>query len=371
LISSVKDATRDVPDWSLVQKVLLVRLRSIGDTVLMTPCLQALKALANHIDITVISEPLSAPILEDHPLVNQLLVVPSGFRSRARLIQNLRRRGFDVAFNLHGGTTASLIAGLSGAKYTVGYAGYRHSWLLNHRAPAPDILLGRTTIHSVEQQLALLNWAGVELAVARPGLSLRVAASARQLICERLRAAGLPAAEGEEPQAANRFAVIAPAAAFESKRWSANRFAQVINHLSHKWQLPSIVIAGREQEGIAHKVASLATAKPRVITGLSLKELLALISLSSLFVGNDSGPMHIAAAFNRPVVGIFGSSNPRVWHPWTEAPHRVVEAAVSRQPGAEAESRIRQIAVEAVNAAVDEVLQEAAVSDFKAPVFSE
>jgi lipopolysaccharide heptosyltransferase II len=369
LISSVNDATRDLPDWSLVQKVLLVRLRSIGDTVLMTPCLQALKSFRNDIDITVISEPLSAPILEDHPLVNQLLIVDSGVVSRARFIQNLRRRGFDVAFNLHGGTTASLIAGLSGAKQTVGYAGYRYSWLLNRRAPAPDVLLGRATIHSVEQQLALLNWAGVALPAARPGLSLQVAAPARQLIGERLRAIGLPIADGQEPQAGRRFAVIAPAAAFESKRWSANRFAQVINHLNDKWQLSSVVIAGREQEHVAHKVASLATAKPHVVTGLSLKELMALISLSSLFVGNDSGPMHIAAALNRPVVGIFGSSNPDVWRPWTTAPYRVVE--VQSPARADAETRIRQIAVEAVKAAVDQVLQEAVVAGFKAAIFSE
>jgi lipopolysaccharide heptosyltransferase II len=379
LISSVNDATRDLPDWSLVQKVLLVRLRSIGDTVLMTPCLEAIKSLRSNIEITVICESLSAPILEDHPLVNQLIVTSSSLRSRARLIRRLRRQGFDIAFNLHGGTTASMIAGLSGAKYTVGYEGYRYSRLLNQRAPAPDVLLNRTTIHSVEQQLALFNWTGLALPETRPRLSLQVAGQARQLICERLQAIGIHTADSEKQSEANRFAVIAPAAAFEAKRWSSNRFAQVVNHLKQKWHLPSIVIAGREQEEIAHKVASLSTAKPCVVTGLSLKELMALISLSSLFVGNDSGPMHIAAAFNRPVVGIFGSSNPSVWHPWTEAPHRVVEAVGNREKEIQpkqageidAETRIRKIPVEAVNNAVDQVLQEAVVADFKAVAFSE
>jgi lipopolysaccharide heptosyltransferase II len=375
LISSVNDATRDLPDWSLVQKVLLVRLRSIGDTVLLTPCLEAIKSLRSDIEITVISEPLSAPILEDHPFVNQLIITSSNLRSRAKLIKNLRRQRFDVAFNLHGGTTASIIAGLSGAKHTVGYEGYRYSWLLNRRAPAPDVLLNRATIHSVEQQLALLNWTGLALPQTRPRLSLQVAEQARQLIHERLQAIGIHPAESEKQPEANRFAIIAPAAAFEAKRWSSNRFAQVVNHLSEKWHLPGIVIAGREQEEIAHKVASLSTAKPRVVTGLSLKELMALISLSSLFVGNDSGPMHIAAAFNRPVVGIFGSSNPDVWHPWTESPYRVVEAEKETQAKqtieADAETRIRKIPVKTVIAAVDEVLQDAIAADFKAVALSE
>lgn len=379
MISSLHAATGEGPDWSLVQKVLLVRLRSIGDTVLMTPCLEAIKAFRNDIDITVISEPLSAPILEAHPLVDQLLVVAADLRSRARFIQTLRRRRFDIAFNLHGGSTASLIAALSGAKDRVGYAGYRHSRLLNRRAPAPDVLLGRTTIHSVEQQLALLAWTGLALPQGRPRLRLQVGEAARQQVGERLQAMDLHSAASESPQAARRFAVIAPAAAMESKRWSANRFAQVVNHLYERWQLPSLLIAGREQEAIAHKVASLATAKPRVVTGLSLKELMALISLSSLFVGNDSGPMHIAAAFNRPVVGIFGSSNPDVWRPWTQAPHRVVDALGSRRPQArqddqpevDVETRIRKIAVEAVNGAVDEVLQEAAVAGYRAAALSE
>src|SRR5207253_10343335 len=112
------------------------------------------------------------------------------------------------------------ITGLSGAKHTVGYEGYRYSWLLNQRAPAPDVLLSRTTIHSVEQQLALLNWTGLTLSETRPGLRLQVAESARKLICERLHAIGMYSAESEKQPTTERFAIIAPAAAFEAKRWS-------------------------------------------------------------------------------------------------------------------------------------------------------
>jgi heptosyltransferase-3 len=376
LISTIQDEPDEAPklDWSRVQNVLLVRLRSIGDTVLMTPCLEAIKALRSDIAITVVSEPLSAPILEDHPLVDRLIVSSATVKARAKLIKTLRRSGFDVAFDLHGGTTASLIAALSSAKQSVGYAGYRYSRLLKKRAPAPDIVLQRSAVHSVEQQLALLHWTGVPWPEAQPRLSLKVCQPAEQLMRERLQSCGLNLSVKDKQEATSQFAIIAPAAAFETKRWSSRGFAQVVDYVSEKWNLPSVIIAGLGQEEIARKVASLSTARPHVITGLNLKELMALIRLCGLFVGNDSGPMHIAAAFNCPVVGLFGSSNPDVWHPWTTAPSRVVAAAGSeeirsraRQPVELAtQRRIKELPVKEVIAAVDEVLKAAAVADFKA-----
>jgi lipopolysaccharide heptosyltransferase II len=373
LISTIHDEAEASArlDWARVQKVLLVRLRSIGDTVLMTPCLEAIKALRNDIAITVVLEPLSAPILEDHPLVDQLLVTSATFTKRVKLVKSLRRSRFDVAFNLHGGTTASIIAKLSGARDTVGFAGYRYSKLLNRRAPAPDRLLNRSTIHSVEQQLALLQWTGVPFPEARPRLRLTANEAAERAARERLQACGLKPATGSGEESQSRFAIIAPAAAFAAKQWPENRFAEVVNYLSEIWHLPSVIIAGREQVEVATKVAALAKGNAHVLTGLNLKELMALISLSSLFVGNDSGPMHIAAAFCRPVVGIFGPSNPDVWCPWTEAPNRVVAAerqATPRQATAapDGAARIRRIPADAVIAAVNAVLKEAAVADFKA-----
>src|ERR1044072_2230764 len=164
--------TKQLLEWSEVDNVLLVRLRSIGDTVLMTPCLEALKTFRPEIKIAVVSEPLAAPLLEDHPLVDKLFIIEANFRSRIGLIKKLRHEKFAIAFNMHGGSTASFITRLSDANSTVGYAGHRYSSLLTARATAPDVILGRHEIHSVEQTLALLHWTGVPLP-AFPQLSLR------------------------------------------------------------------------------------------------------------------------------------------------------------------------------------------------------
>ena len=209
--------------------------------------------------------------------------------------------------------------------------------MLSGRAPAPDVILGRQTLHSVEQQLALLNWSGLPYP-EHPHLSLPVSREAEARVKSRLAALGV-----------QNFAVIAPAAALESKRWPAERFAAVADHLSRSFNLSSVVIAGPGQEHIAQQVSEAARSRAAIVTGLSLKEMIALASLSRMYVGNDSGPMHIAAAIGRPLVVVFGSSNSTVWHPWTDAPYRIVEAG----------KEIERVTVEDMIAAVDEVVESA------------
>ncbi|MEW6129500.1 MAG: glycosyltransferase family 9 protein [Acidobacteriota bacterium] len=344
------------PDWSRIEKVLLVRLRSIGDTVLMTPCLAALKAFRPEINIAVVSEPLAAPLLDRHPLVDQLFVTESKFSSRAQLIRRLRREHFDIAFNMHGGSTANFLTRLSGATITVGYAGQRYSSLLNFIAPAPDVILGRSTIHSVEQQLALLNYAGVPLP-DNPQLNLSVDETAKRNVLERL--AGLKLLQ--DGNLASPLAIVSPAAAFSSKQWAEEKFAEVAKYIFDNWQMPSLLIAASHEQAVVEKVASLADCPTSIFTDLNLKELMALISLSSLFVGNDSGPMHIAATFKRPLVAIFGSSNATVWRPWTDAPCAVVRGrqSVAGNTDERIENSIKNIAVDEVIDAVDAVMRRA------------
>ena len=351
-------------DWSLVRSALLIRLRSIGDTVLMTASLRALKSWRPDIEIAVLSEPLAAPVLDDHPLVNKLIIAEKSLASRARLISRLRREQFDIAFNMHGGTTATIIASLAGAKHTVGYRGYSHSWLLGSRAPSPDVILGRARLHSVEQQLALLHWAGMPWPSERPRLGVVVSPEAEGRVQEKL------AAIGVARRAA--FACVSPTAALESKRWGATGFATIADHLSERWGLQSVMIAGPGQEHVAREAAGATRAGARVLTGLSLKELIALIGLARIFVGNDSGPMHVAAALKRPLVAVFGSSNADVWHPWTDSAYRVVRglresgaANVDASPSADSQPPIRDIPAGQVIAAVDEVLELAPTASFK------
>jgi ADP-heptose:LPS heptosyltransferase len=341
-------------DWLQVRRVLLVRLRSIGDTVLMTPCLHALKEWRPGVEIDVVTETLAAPVLEGHPLVDHLLIAGRSTASRLALLAQLRSKRFDLAFNLHGGTTAMMLTALSGARHTVGFRGQRGSWLLKLRAPGPDVILGMQRVHSVEQQLALLQWAGVP-SPAELRLNITTSADAAASVTNRLKNEGISAAELGSAQ----FAIVAPGAAFDSKRWSSRGFASVIDHLADRWRLESLVISGPGQEQVANEVVSAARSAARTLSRITLAELKALVGVyGRVFVGNDSGPMHIAAALGCPIVAVFGSSNPDVWRPWTEATYRVL-GGEQDTPDSNLREAIDRVRIDEVIAAVDQVLESA------------
>ncbi|MGQ9896099.1 MAG: glycosyltransferase family 9 protein [Acidobacteriota bacterium] len=300
---------------------MLFRLRSIGDTVLMTPVLSTLKAWRPTLPIAVVTEPLSAPLLEPHPLVDELIVIPRTRRGmtdlgmRLQFIRRLQARRFDIGFNLHGGTTATWLMRLAGIPRRVGYALPNTRWLLTHVAPSPTEIWQKATIHCVEQQLGLLKLVGVPMPSPLPRTRLYCAPKARASVIARLRQSGV----------FGPYAVIHPAAAFQSKQWAPTHFADIVSYLAQRGLQP-IVLVGPGEEPTAEAVRRAMPVAHRAlfVTNLPLSEAMALIAGCAFFVGNDSGPAHIAAAFERPLVVIFGSSNETVWSPWTNVPYRVV-----------------------------------------------
>ncbi len=342
-------------DWDEVRRVLVVRLRSIGDTVLATPSLYALRRFLPEARIDVLLEDWVAPLLDASPDVDRVITVKRhDTSSRLRVVQSLRAEGYDVAFNLHGGSTAALLTWASGARHRVGYQSYRYARLHNHAAPAASELWRREKTHSVEQQLALLGWTGVPVS-DRPPTRLNVTVEAERSITCRLRDAHL--GEGEN------FALIHPAAAFDSKQWAAENFARVVEQF-HARNIPAVVIAAPGEESVIRAIND-ATRTPLVaLTNLALPEVTALAARSHLFVGNDSGIAHIAAAVQTPSVVIFGSSNVAHWRPWTNAPAEVVreEMPCAPCPGHtcsefDAPQCIRRVSVERVNDAIERVLK--------------
>src|SRR5918993_400445 len=200
-------------DWSRVRRVLVVRLRSIGDTVLATPALHALRRFLPGARIDVLLEDWVAPLLEGSGDVDRVLTVRRKSQSsRLRVARQLRAEGYDVAYNLHGGSTAALLVRASGATHRVGYADYSYAALHNHAAPPSAELWGRAKTHSAEQQLALLGWTGVPV-TDRPASRLAVLPEASAAVAPRLRE-GARLADGQP------FALVHPAAAFETKTWA-------------------------------------------------------------------------------------------------------------------------------------------------------
>lgn len=340
-------------DWSSIKKILVIRLRSIGDTVLSTPSIYALRRFVPAVHIDVLLEDWVAPVLTDSPDVDQIITFKRDrLFAKIDLVQKLRREKYDIALNIHGGSTASLIAWLSGARHRVGYLSYRYHWLHNHLAPSSSVLWGSEKTHSVEQQLALLGWCGVPVS-DRPSTRLRVSSLDAETIDGRLREHGLHD---------RAFVLIHPAGSFDSKQWAASNFARVCEYINSTG-LAIVAVAAPEEANI---IQDLRAHTKTVVVGfsdLTLGEVKAVCARARIFLGNDSSIAHICAAFAVPSVVIFGSSNVAHWRPWTHAPYAVVreEMACAPCPGYRCSEYpqaqcIRRVKVEQVIEAVTRVM---------------
>jgi len=308
-------------DWAAVHKVLLVRLRSIGDSVLATPSAFALKRFLPGIQVDILVEDWVAPLLEHHPhITNVLALERGGLMSRMRAARELRAEKYDVVYNLHGGTTATFLTRATGARHRVGFKTYQYAQLHNHLVPSPLLLWGQQKTHSVEQQLALLGWTGVPV-TDRPRTHLGVSPEAAETINQRLAAVGLTD---------RKIALIHPAAAFATKQWATENFARIVEYVAERGFAPVAVAAPHEQAVLENLVAESSV---HIETfDLSLPEVTALAARSQLFVGNDSGIAHIASAVGTRCVVVFGSSNIAHWRPWNSAPAEVVFEQMPCQP---------------------------------------
>lgn len=342
-------------DWSAVRRVLVVRLRSIGDTVLTTPSLFALKRYLPHAQIDILLEDWVAPVLAGSDLIARVITIARDSKSaRARIAQELRASRYDVVYNLHGGTTATFLTRATGAKHRIGFANYQYARLHNHVAPSPLQIWGRPTLHSVEQQLALIGWTGVPV-TDRPPTRLEVTESAANSVIEKLGANGFTGA--------GPFVMIHPAAAFDTKTWAGEKFARVAANLFNRGLRPVVVVSANEE--ISDSVKQFTSAPAIVLDDLSLPEVTALAARATLFVGNDSGIAHIAAAAGASCVVVFGSSNRNHWRPWTTRPNEIVFEEMPCQPCPgyfcvefDQPECILRVPVERVMGAIDRILKQ-------------
>jgi len=287
-------------------RVLVLRLRSLGDTLLITPALRALKAWRPDLEVSTLVEKRFADVFAGNPDVVETLC----FESRAQVpsaVAALRRRKFALAVDVHGGATSALLTLASGARHRAGRTHYRFRFAYNVLCPEPPEVLGRTAMHSVEDRMTTFLWLGVPLGEI-PALQIFPQPAARAAVRERLAVHGVPAGM--------RYAVIQATARFFTKEWPLARFAKLADWLHHEHELVPVFNCGPGEE---ERLAPALRGRSGVCLATSVGELAALIEGAALFVGNDSGPTHLAAALRRPLVVLFGSSSAGIWGPWKAA----------------------------------------------------
>lgn len=310
-------------DWTKVNRILVVRLRSIGDTVLSTPSLIALKRFLPEAQIDILLEDWVAPVLEGFDAIDNVLTVSrKSKKSRFEVALQIRRNKYDVAFNLHGGTTATFFVRVSGANHRVGFSHYSYKFLYNHLLSSSADYWQKEFTHSAEQQLALLGFVGIPVE-DKPKSSLNITEKARNSIEEKLQS------KTQNPK--SKIALIHPVAAFDTKQWATENFARVAEYL-HEKGLQIVAVATKKEREVLDKLKKLSNVPITTFDDLTLPEITALAMRAKIFVGNDSGIAHIAAAVQTPSVVIFGSSNRNHWRPWTDAPNKIVFENLPCQP---------------------------------------
>ena len=259
-------------------RIAVIRLRSLGDCVLTTPALALLKTHRPDLRVGVVVEAQFRALFEESPHVDEILPPETSA---------VRKWHPRMALNLHGGSRSMWLTAASGADIRAGFAHHAYSFVYSQRIPrAQEILGDARRVHTAEHLASAMFWMGV------PRTEI-----------PRARLAAQPT------PVTGAYAVIHPFAATAEKTWPAGRFVSVAEHLRDKAGLEPIFLAGPADDPTAFPGFGSVRNAP-------LAEVKSLLAGAQLFIGNDSGPAHIAAAFGVPVVVLFGPSDPVNWAPW-------------------------------------------------------
>ena len=316
-------------------RILFIRLRSMGDCLLLTSPIHALKEEFPGFHISILVESRFADCFDGNPDVDEILSAEYKYSAAIRLLA----RRFDAIVNLHGGPTSLLYSCMPWGK-RIGVEHYRAARLYHGLVPSPE-----PHAHTVESSMAVIRWLGVRCEQPPP----------LQYAVHHQEAAGM-----REKLKGRSYIVIHPGSIMDTKRWHAHSFGELADGLSGRG-FTIVVTAGPGEESFASEVAKEAGGTV-ILLGLSIPELAELIRGARLYIGNDSGPMHLAAAVGTPVVAVWGSSDSRRWRPWA-ADYRVVQNPFECNPCpgyrclvANSPLCIESVTVDQVNTAVDELL---------------
>lgn len=292
--------------------ILIIRLRRLGDVVMLTPALAALHAWRADLRLCVMAEPGVAAVLEGNPAVAEILP----YRGFAPAAAEIRRRKFPVVFNQHGGPTSALLTALSGSPGRVCWAYGQFSFCYNVRVPHPSqLFFTERKPHTVEHRLTQFYFTGLPRGPIPPA-RVFPQADAVAAVHEKLAAHGLAQSQG--------YVMVHPGATFFTRRWAVENYAEIARWLHAQHALVSVVAPGPGDREILPAIRRHFGPPSVVLESLGVRELIALVAGARLFVGNDTGPTHLASATGRPVVVVFGSSDSVTWGPW-QVPHRVVQ----------------------------------------------
>ena len=299
----------NIPDDSRI----LVRANNwIGDVVMSTPALHTLKTSFPHASISVLAKPWVVPVLKYNPDIHRILLYDTrnshkGLAGKNRLVQDLKNQDFHCAILLQRAFEAALVSFTSRIPCRAGFRTDGRSLLLTHRVRAEKEVF---RIHRVKHNLEMLSRMGIDPA---PDEKLVLPVGSVEL----KRAQEMMDKIGVGPD--TLLLGLNPGATFGSaKRWMPDRFADLTDRIVRDYGAVGVIFGSAGERELGERICDMSvTGRLHNLAGeTSLAEAVALIALCGLFVTNDSGLMHVAAALDVPLVSIFGPTDPRATSPW-------------------------------------------------------
>ena len=356
-------------------KILLVRMRLIGDVVFTTPAIRAIRRRYPDAELTYLVESAAAPVVRHNPHLTRTIVVPHrrGWRrvqDDVRMALALRRQRFDLVIDFHGGPRSAWLSWATRAPRRVGYDIDGRTWMYTEVVHRPRGLHPR---HSVENQWDLLAAVAPELAAPPDRSADRTEMvsppEVRAAVDARLRARGIPLGT-----AGCRLVVFHVSAGNPFRRWPDDAFADTATRLVRqspdRWVL---LTAGPSDRDAVARIAGMARAAAgdgaaRIVDGedLSLLDLRAVLDGAALYIGGDSGPLHVASTSDVPIVGIYGPTLAARSAPWRPATLPTVSVDVGDLPCRPCDQRVcapgdfrclTGITADAVTTAAERVLE--------------
>ena len=288
-----------------IKKILIRSTNWVGDSVMMIPSLAAIRRSFPHAQITVLATPWVIPLLENHPAVDRTMIMEksggffASFRELARIISWLRDERFDLGILFQNAFEAAFLAYMGRVRHIVGYDTDGRGFFLTHKVIRDRGIL---SVHQAEYFLGLIEAMGWEVEEREP--SLYVNDEDTESTSLLLSTMGID----------HRLFVVGlnPGAVYGSaKRWPEDRFATLGDWAAKRWAAKVLLFGSPSETEIAARVSHRMHTNPVNLCGrTTLGQVMALIKRCNLFVTNDTGLMHVAAAFSVPIVAIFGSTDP-------------------------------------------------------------
>lgn len=284
-----------------IRSILVSRFRFLGDVILTTPVLRNLRLRFPKAAIAYLTEEPYAPVLENNPYLERIFTLrrQGGFIHQVRLLHQLRKRKFDLAIDLLGIPRSALLLRLTGARWRVGGNFRGRRLLYTHRIDRVD-----EPLSAVAHHLLSLKALGFDPQPYAPEVHVTPE--------ERAWARGYLIARGLNRD--SPLVGLHPGASWPNKMWPWERFAALAERIvGDGGQV--LITQGPGEESLARQVLDRCPRGVVLCERLSLRRLAALLQQLDVYVANDSGVMHLAAAVGTRTVGIFGPSEPEIWFP--------------------------------------------------------